>query len=110
MKLPADYASDEALNVATRRALARARTGQDAIQHPTRLSDPSGLTTGRYTLTRHVFIVVGGRPAAWCWRVRPEAARGVEESFLDRITKPRDFTVWSKALAYATQKARENIR
>jgi hypothetical protein len=73
-----------------------------------RLRDPSGLTTGRWTVKRVVLVMIGGVPAAWVWRAAPQAARGVDDSILRNYR--RDFTTHEKALQYATDNARKNIR
>lgn len=73
-----------------------------------KISDPTGLTTGRWTVHRENLVFVGGIPAVWVWRAKPEPARGVVD---DQLKKSwRDFTIFEKALEYAIYKARENIR
>ena len=82
--------------------------GPPILKPAKRPRDPSGLTTGRWTVRRIVLVMVGGIAAAWVWRAAPEAARGVDDNMLRKYR--RDFTTHDKAIEYATNKARENIR
>ncbi|WP_162893213.1 hypothetical protein [Microbacterium halotolerans] len=76
------------------------------------ISDPTGLSTGRWRVRRKVFVTRGGRAVQWAWRVAPEPARGVSEDVVMQELGYHDFPPrqFGRAVDEAVERARGNLR
>lgn len=71
------------------------------------ISDPTGLTTGRWRVKRKT-LIHNGAASVYVFRAEPIPARGVTAAAVE--SSARDFPRFEQALAYATQQAARNLR